>query len=590
MKLLYGAAVVFGGAWAGRLRAHSEQGEETRMLSSALLGSKYGLGAGIVHKTEYWGSISVGTPAQEFTVIFDTGSGNLIIPLDSCNSRACNKHRKYKPSSSSTSARTTGNGDEHATITFGTGQVEGDFYKDNLCLGNSCASSSFIAATAETESPFAQTAFDGIMGLAFKDLSMGDGFNIVDDLANSHSLPKNVFSVYLSDDGGSEIAFGGYRTENCASDILWAPVTRPSYWQVGMDDITFNEQKSGLCGSSGCQVAVDTGTSMLAGPSALIDAMDKKLGLKDDCSNFNTMPRLGFALGPKVLNLQPEDYIDKSDGQCSTSFMALDVPPPRGPLFVFGDPFLRRFLTIYDHDGPSVGFAVAKHAGSDTSMTMASVAGAGVASNTHQARLTESQPRATISLDADADQLSPVSRDDEDQEAASKTTTVVAKDSPPPAVAAEPKVVEGSDSPADDFDRFANMFHRAADKDAPATTVAPQSAYSSFLKGYVPEGSSDSSDLASGAYSSFIKDLDHSESVTTSSDFVEPAKDSAHSGSSDDSPTESMKRIFRRHEGLIQARETTRHSTKLHSPYMTKPANSQKIVAIQLKRTMRKKL
>merc|ERR1719352_221706 len=41
--------------------------------------------------------------------------------------------------------------------------------------------------------------------------------------------------------------------------------------------------------------------------------------------------------------------------------MTLDVPPPKGPLFIFGDPFLRRFVTIYVMDGPSVGFAVAKH-------------------------------------------------------------------------------------------------------------------------------------------------------------------------------------------------------------------------------------
>merc|ERR1719359_631381 len=45
----------------------------------------------------------------------------------------------------------------------------------------------------------------------------------------------------------------------------------------------------------------------------------------------------------------------------SFSLMALDVPPPKGPLFIFGDPFLRRFVTIYDRQGPRVGFAVAKH-------------------------------------------------------------------------------------------------------------------------------------------------------------------------------------------------------------------------------------
>jgi len=63
--------------------------------------------------------------------------------------------------------------------------------------------------------------------------------------------------------------------------------------------------------------------------------------------------------------LDPEDYMDKGHGNCDFSLMALDVPPPKGPLFIFGDPFLRRFVTIYDKNGPKVGFAVAKHGGMD---------------------------------------------------------------------------------------------------------------------------------------------------------------------------------------------------------------------------------
>merc|ERR1719253_1620892 len=53
--------------------------------------------------------------------------------------------------------------------------------------------------------------------------------------------------------------------------------------------------------------------------------------------------------------------MDKSASDCSFSLMALDVPPPKGPLFIFGDPFLRRFVTIFDRSVPRVGFAVAKH-------------------------------------------------------------------------------------------------------------------------------------------------------------------------------------------------------------------------------------
>lgn len=41
--------------------------------------------------------------------------------------------------------------------------------------------------------------------------------------------------------------------------------------------------------------------------------------------------------------------------------MALDVPPPKGPVFIFGDPFLRRFVTIFDRAKSRVGFAVAKN-------------------------------------------------------------------------------------------------------------------------------------------------------------------------------------------------------------------------------------
>lgn len=328
---------------------------------------------GVIHKTEYWGTISVGSPPQDFTVIFDTGSGNLILPGSECDSAPCKQHKQFKLSDSSTGVAVGKEGKpmaddpdqtKESDIRFGTGEISGTFVKDKVCLGEGdsvCTTANFITTTSETDEPFSQCSFDGIMGLGFPDLSMGDGFNMMDDFVATNTLPKNQFSVFLSDTGASEINFGGYKEEQKGSDILWVPVSLQSYWEINIDDIAFNNVPKGLC--KDCKVAVDTGTSMLAGPSDVIASLASSLNLKEDCSNIGEMPLLGFQIGDTVLNMKPDDYIDQAEGQCNLSLMELDVPPPKGPIFVFGDPFLRRFLTIYDKDGPNVGFAVAKQEG-----------------------------------------------------------------------------------------------------------------------------------------------------------------------------------------------------------------------------------
>jgi len=334
-----------------------------------------------IHKTAYWGTMSLGTPAQQFKVIFDTGSGNLILPSASCTVPGCMPHRKYANNASSTSMVVENEkGEGSSEITFGTGQISGDFYQDKLCIGDSLCidNARFIAAERETTEPFQEIPFDGIMGMGFKDLSMGEGFNIVDDLVAKGTLPNGQFSFFLTDGGDSEVTFGGYRSEYLASDIVWAPVKKQSYWQVSIDDITFDNVPKNLC-DGGCEVAVDTGTSMLAGPSDLVDKLSSMVGAKEDCSNFNSLPKIGFQIGDKILNLRPDDYMDKSSNDCSFSLMSLDVPPPKGPLFIFGDPFLRRFMTVFDREQSRVGFGVSKQQGEslDPSSVISTVSGAG---------------------------------------------------------------------------------------------------------------------------------------------------------------------------------------------------------------------
>merc|ERR1719337_499621 len=145
-----------------------------------------------------------------------------------------------------------------------------------------------------------------------------------------------------------------------SSSMFWSSVSRDTgYWQVQIEDITINNEKQSLCNN--CQVAVDTGTSQLAGPTDVINDLSSRLNVKSDCSNYGKLPDLGFVMGEHILNLKPQDYVDKGPDGCEVSLMPLDVPPPNGPLFIFGDPFLRKYYTSYDSANRRVGFATARH-------------------------------------------------------------------------------------------------------------------------------------------------------------------------------------------------------------------------------------
>jgi hypothetical protein len=514
-----------------RQKTHQKHGSKLRSVQES----------GVVHKTAYWGDISIGSPPQNFKVIFDTGSGNLIVPSAECSVPGCQPHKKYSHKDSSSSKQVTNeNGEDSSEITFGTGQISGEFYGDKLCIGDSlCIDANFIAADKETTSPFQDIPFDGIMGLGFKDLSMGKGFNMIDELTAKDALPSGQISFYLTDGGDSEVTFGGYKGEYLASDIVWAPVEVQSWWQVAISDITFDNQPKGLCDGE-CRVAVDTGTSMLAGPSDLVDKLSNMVDAKSDCSNFDSLPKLGFQVGDKVLNLMPDDYMDRSATECSFSLMALDVPPPKGPLFIFGDPFLRRFVTIFDNGnsgGPRVGFAVSNQQGGASKADELIAHVGGGSANTGKAPADGThQNTVNLHLDAglmggDSSDSSSSSSGSSDDSAASSSDSSAAAPPPPPASQSE----GGSDGLADAF---------AGSADATPAVEAPK-----------PEAA----DLSSSS-----TDLYSKPDVTDT-----PSADAAPTAAPAEDAETRMKKLFARQSSLLQSKQkghSQRHmvSIKLH--------------------------
>ncbi|OVA03401.1 Peptidase A1 [Macleaya cordata] len=82
-----------------------------------------------------------------------------------------------------------------------------------------------------------------------------------------------------------------------------------------------------------------------------------------DCGSISSMPKVAFTIGGKTFELNPEQYILKvgegAQAQCISGFTAMDIPPPRGPLWIMGDVFMGRYHTVFDYGKMRVGFAEA---------------------------------------------------------------------------------------------------------------------------------------------------------------------------------------------------------------------------------------
>jgi len=316
---------------------------------------------------QYYGPITVGTPAQSFLVCFDTGSSNLWVPSTQCSS--CT-HTKYDHTKSSSYVK---NGTSFA-IQYGSGAVSGFLSQDTVNMGGlDVKGQVFAEATKEPGSTFSKAKFDGILGMAWPSISVDGVTPVFEQMVNQGLVSQKMFAFWLSTNqnsgaNGGELTLGGYDKTRFSGDLAWIPLSSESYWEFTATSMTLG----GSSVTSAMRVVADTGTSLLAGPTADVAKIASQLGATSNpfqpgiymfssCDKVASLPDFKLTANGHTFTLSGSEYVLEVSSiigkACILGFMGIDIPAPRGPLWIMGDLFLSRYYSVFDWGNKQVGFA-----------------------------------------------------------------------------------------------------------------------------------------------------------------------------------------------------------------------------------------
>jgi len=308
---------------------------------------------------QYYGPVSLGNPPQEFQVIYDTGSSNLWVPSTQCGT-SCAAKNKYESSKSSTYKA---NGTKF-DIQYGSGPVSGFTDIDSVHFGteSEVKGVEFAEITDATGlgQAFTMGKFDGILGLGWDTISIQHMPTIFKLMLDQKLISEPVFSFKLgqADKEDGELILGGIDKSAYTGTMVFEPLTRLGYWQVKMNSVSVGGAQ--LASDQSC--IIDSGTSVMTGPTEAVEAIAQKIGAQSIAGKMiircDKEFTISFTIG------QNEYEFDNTEmtmpiyaGYCLVMILPLDVPS--SPLWILGDTFMRKYYSVFDYGNKRMGFAKA---------------------------------------------------------------------------------------------------------------------------------------------------------------------------------------------------------------------------------------
>ncbi|GAA5896408.1 uncharacterized protein JCM6883_006893 [Sporobolomyces salmoneus] len=303
------------------------------------------------------GEVRLGTPPQDFTILFDTGSSDFWVPSNDPQCTGCSGN-KFDSGLSTTSSKKNG----RFSIYYGDGSTtSGPIYTDVMQIGDFYDDNAYFSAVDQMSDNFASEPEDGIMGMGYASISSIRPRRQSDATSKPFGL-----RIAKTSDGPSELFLGGPNPDQFSGRIEWHPVRKQAYYNITGDAFLDNNYVF----PTPLNTIIDSGTTLIIAPPGDADRFwsqvpgasrwDQAEGYYTfPCSNI---PKLSFsfdngrkwAVRPIDMNL---GRVSSHSRLCVGAVAGVDIGLGDAT-WILGCSFLKNVYTVFDpSDSNQVGFA-----------------------------------------------------------------------------------------------------------------------------------------------------------------------------------------------------------------------------------------
>ncbi|KAF9219412.1 acid protease [Gyrodon lividus] len=293
----------------------------------------------------WFGTVSIGTPPLFYTVVFDTGSSDLILPGVDCDD-SCYGHAIYNPASSSTSVNLC----EPFAIEYGTGDSAfGHLYTDNVTIVGLTATDQTLGVASHYSQGFKIERFDpdGVMGMGFQSISQYHQSSVFQTFVTQGQTDEPVFAFNFAAPE-PELYIGGTNRDMYIGDFTYSghrTVVNGEVMLTNVDSI------------------IDTGTDLIHGlPEDVATFYEAVGGGPVPASRqfyafpCDAVPSVSFIFGGTSFPISVDTFIiGSADSESIDCYGAIIAG--NSPFWIVGAVFLSNVYIVFDVANARVGFA-----------------------------------------------------------------------------------------------------------------------------------------------------------------------------------------------------------------------------------------